>query len=216
MRMKGVVAALCLFASGCGVGWMVGLSVSPIVQTLVGSVVALIVTLASGLAGIKASAQDAPSSGQSPTPATVGGRIFKHSLDPVPIALFVVGLALGSSVGIYARTNNWLGLDPQLLVRQWKGSGLEDKEILQRAFNELYPPTTKSSTEGKPSNANAHEGVLFAVTADQKGLLLNAEGGVLKQRLLSLKNKNISDFVESHPDSASLTALRDILCLPGN
>lgn len=216
MRRTNVVAALCLFGSGCGVGWMVGLSVSPIVQTLVGSVVALLVTLASGLAGIKTSAQDPPSSEASPTPTTAGGGLFKRSLDPVPIALFVVGLALGSTFGIYARTNDWLGLDPQRLVKNWQGSGLDDKEILQRAFNELYPPTATSSQEGKPSTGNTHEGVLFSVTADQRGLLLNAEGGVLRQRLLSLKNKNITDFVESHPDSASLTALRDILCLPGN
>jgi hypothetical protein len=198
---------------------MVGLSVSPIVQTIVGSVVALLVTLASGLAGIKPSGESPPAGEDSHAPAAKGGRILKRSLDPVPVSLFVIGLALGASLGTYARTNDWLGPDPARLVSRWKGSGLEDKEILQRAFNELYPLSSTPSEdkkEEKPSSTTTHQGVLFAVTADQKAMLLTAQGNILKQRLLLLKNKYIDSFVQSHPDSASLTALRDILCLPGD
>jgi hypothetical protein len=99
-------AAVCVFVSGAGVGLMTGLSISPVVGTILASVMAVVITLASVLAGLEV------------TPgieaAQAGGsrRRDRIRLDPLPVAVLVVGLTAGAIGGATLRARNVLGMGP--------------------------------------------------------------------------------------------------------
>jgi cytoskeletal protein RodZ len=149
--MKGV----CLALSGIGVGWLIGLSVSPVIYIVITSLIAFIVSVTSALAGLKLDEAENNSSDQPNR---------KHKLqveiNPLPMTLMIVGLAVGASVGIYARTNNWLGPRPANFAARWKDTELSNKEISRRLFDELYPASPQNATvdtKSSPPNSNSSQ-----------------------------------------------------------
>ena len=140
--------AFCLLVAGIGVGWLVGLSVSPVIHIVITSLVAFAVSITSALAGLKVNPDKDDLSGASSLK-----RKFQVEVDPMPMMLMVVGLALGASLGVYGRTNNWLGPSPSRFVEQWKDTGLDSREISQRLFDTLYPAKSRSF---KPDNENTN------------------------------------------------------------
>src|SRR5947209_2819525 len=93
--------------AGLGLGWLIGLSVSPTIANTVAAVLALIVTITGVVSGVKAAEQPARASK------------FPISVDVVPVSFLVIGLAVGSSMGVYARSNDLLGPDLTLFTRKW-------------------------------------------------------------------------------------------------
>ena len=142
----------CLLVSGLALGWLVGLSASPVIQTILASLIAVVVSITGALAGLSSSDADKESGSSSeatenaPKPSNVQKRL-PALLDPMPVMLMVVGLACGASIGIYARTNDWLGARTNSLVEEWKDTGLSSKEITTRVFDSLYPPPTPVKSE---------------------------------------------------------------------
>jgi hypothetical protein len=84
----------------CGlfVGWMVGLSVSPVAGTVLSAVITMVITAAAVTAGLKSDDSDDDAW------AKISKR-FKAG----PIVALIVGLAVGATTGVYARTHEWLG-----------------------------------------------------------------------------------------------------------
>ena len=133
--------------SGLGLGWLVGLSVSPVIQIILTSLVAVTVSISSALAGIRPQDSQEEQSlsdnqGADKRRARKTGRAFPALLDPLPVMAMVVGLACGASVGVYARANGWLAARHNSYVAEWKETGLSAQEITTRVFNSLYPPPT--------------------------------------------------------------------------
>jgi hypothetical protein len=143
-RYNLVSTSLCLLLSGVSVGWLIGLSVSPVVYTVIASLVAVIVSIASTLAGIKIANEDL--SNEAPK-----SRKLNVEVNPIPIAAALVGIAIGASIGIYGRTNGWLGPNAGRIAEQWQDTGLDRKEIFKRLFDTLYPPT--SNAPGRDATA---------------------------------------------------------------
>lgn len=136
---------VCLFLSGLAIGWLVGLSVSPIIQTVLTSIIAVIVGISSTLAGIKKpSLEDDQTQNKKE-------RLLSE-VSPMPTMFLVVGLAIGASVGVYARTNNWLGLSSKNVVEEWAATGLKKEAIASRIFDTLYPPAQVVVTGSHESN----------------------------------------------------------------
>lgn len=77
---------LCLV--GCGIGWLAGLSVSPVVSV----VLSTLLGIAAGLLAVMKGADPAN----------------RSSIDAGPAAWLVVGIALAATMGIVARTHKWL------------------------------------------------------------------------------------------------------------
>lgn len=169
--------SFCLLLSGLGLGWLVGLSISPVIQTVLASLVAVVVSLSSALAGLRPSEPEVDDSQETGSAKDTGHRRrrrFPILLDPLPVMTMVIGLAFGTAVGIYARTNDLLGSRNNLLVEEWKDTGLTAKEITTRVFDSLYPPssngesalqehaptpptdqnTNSTQTQQQPSNTN--------------------------------------------------------------
>jgi hypothetical protein len=92
--------ALYIVISGACVGFLAGLSVSPVAGALLSTVTALVVGVTSTLAGVQIS--------------KAGSDAFKSdgsrvTVSALPGALLVVGIVVGSTIGIYTRTHDWLG-----------------------------------------------------------------------------------------------------------
>ena len=90
-----------LIVIGLGIGWLIGLSITPgttlTVITSIMTVVVLLITVVSGLES-----------------KVLENEHLKWKVSSIPIVFFVIGLAGGASVGVYARTHNWLGVDSPL------------------------------------------------------------------------------------------------------
>jgi hypothetical protein len=136
-----------LLISGIGIGWLIGLSVSPVIYVVITSVIALVVSIISALAGLKLNEPETQSSDESRKK-----RRLQVEINPVPMTLTIVGLVIGASVGIYGRTNNWLGPRPSNFVERWKDTELSKKEISKRLFDELYPPKVEGVTPEQTSS----------------------------------------------------------------
>ncbi|HKS29637.1 MAG TPA: hypothetical protein VJS44_17545 [Pyrinomonadaceae bacterium] len=148
-----VVKGLCLLLSGVGIGWLIGLSVSPVIHIIITSLIALAVSVTGTLAGINIDQKESAAE-----PDDKPKRRVLVEVNPVPLMLVVIGLAIGSSIGVYARTNSWLGPDPNSFVEKWKDTELTKREIVRRLFDDLYPPragSTTSTTAGDSAAANA-------------------------------------------------------------
>lgn len=159
-----LVKGISLFLSGVSVGWLIGLSVSPIIHVIIASLIALVVSITGALAGVNILKEDSAAEGEKSKPKT------RVEVDPVPLMLMAIGIVAGSSFGVYARTNSWLGPNPSAFVEKWKDTELTKKEISRRLFDELYPPNVDlssatsgglpspgaQSSAGPPANQNSN------------------------------------------------------------
>ena len=120
---------------GFGIGWLLGLSISPVVSIVITSVTgvaAAVITVMSGLEG-KLSGLIVSSEQQI--------SVSSSKIDSRPRAALIIGLFLGSIVGIQARNHNWLGTDLSAGLKQWTITGLTEQEIARRLFELKYPYT---------------------------------------------------------------------------
>jgi hypothetical protein len=83
-----------LLVPGAALGWMVGMSVSPVAQTIVTAVGTVLLGAVSALAGVRTESKAA----NGPT----------QQVHVSPISFVLLWLALGSAFGVYTRTHDWL------------------------------------------------------------------------------------------------------------
>ena len=215
MKPNKSLNSIYLFLTGLGIGWIVGLSVSPVVHILLGSILALVVTFASTAAGLSQTDKSGEPKNSSEANSLLK-QASKIQIDPRPIAYFIIGIAIGSAIGVYARTNDWLTASPEVIIKRWEGDGLNETEIRNRLFNEIYPPQIFENGEDKTSNESRSGGVLFAVTAKTCDELRGKHGDDLRSELKILNDKRINILLKSISDSASLEALKELLCEGNN
>jgi hypothetical protein len=116
--------ALCLGVCGLGIGWLIGLSVSPTLNIVVTALLTVVTGALSALVGI---------------------NVHEHKtlsavrVDLSPVAILIAGIVMGSAVGVHARTNDWFGPDVGRLSQPWTAVGLDRKQVAQRLFEELHP-----------------------------------------------------------------------------
>ncbi|CAK8712365.1 hypothetical protein GKODMF_03945 [Candidatus Electrothrix gigas] len=175
--------AISLVIIGFGVGWLTGLSISPVVAALLSSIIGAVLVLAAVLSGF--------SYGDN-------ASLIKNVSDisPVPFALLMVGIILGTSSGIWVRTHNMLGVISvekqdnsftklqeeltQLKEQEgteeqkgkWEGLDIPLSDIAQRIIDKHYPKgggVNKSAAASSSSSEKAskkdditREGVLFS------------------------------------------------------
>ena len=163
----GVITALVV--TGFGIGWLAGLSVSPVVSIVLTMVTGSVATIIAALSGVKEEFLKAEAQ------PTVLKRLLA-AVTPVPLAWLVVGLLIGSSWGLWARTHNWFSPDPppppaplslKEEVQQWVDLGLDQQEVVNKFFASrvnLPPPTPPTKLSNQTPTAT--DSVLFA-TANQ-------------------------------------------------
>lgn len=142
-----------LLITGVGIGWLIGLSVSPVVSIVITAVTGSAAAIIAALSGL----EDKPDEGKEasrPKPP-----LLRWNIDPLPLMLLVVGILLGSLLGIKARNDGWLGTDLSIEVKKWTDVGLVDagftqEEIVRRLFESQYYTGTTTlaakSSQGSP------------------------------------------------------------------
>lgn len=90
MTKESFFNSMSLIIIGLGIGWLAGLSVTPVIVSIIVALFGVIAPLIAILVGV--------------TPKN------EQRINLLPIALLIVGLALGSILGIFARTHNLLGV----------------------------------------------------------------------------------------------------------
>lgn len=100
MRSKKFVNALCLLISAVSVGWIAGMSVSPVVDTVVSSLLSVLVAIASLSSGLNDKA----------TAVAERSSFIKQlaGINLLSIAVLTAGIVIGSCLGIYTRTHQLL------------------------------------------------------------------------------------------------------------
>jgi hypothetical protein len=186
-----------LMVCGLGVGWLIGLSISPVVAVAVTAVMTVVVGLAGALAGLEQPHAD----GQRPS-------LRSQSLNPTPLMVLVIGIVAGSGLGITARANAWLSPTVDQVAKRW--NGIDRGEISRRLFDQLYPPptTNASGTEPKPYlTATA----LFAASEDECDRFRSKQGEDLRTELRSsVTSPAAKRFAEAVQDPAALKAAVEI------
>ncbi|MEZ4618057.1 MAG: hypothetical protein R2867_21450 [Caldilineaceae bacterium] len=136
---------------GFGIGWLVGLSVSPVTNIVVSSLTSLVAAIALVRSGKKQPESSANTGGTEPVNTA-------HQPNAWPIATLVIGIFIGSTIGLLVRTHNLLSpsgpLPPQTLslqeeIQQWVDLGMEQDEVVQGYFQNRVnqkPSTTPIPT----------------------------------------------------------------------
>jgi hypothetical protein len=210
-----------IFASGLGIGFLVGLSASPVVSALIGGIVSLAAGVVSALCGVRLEKSEPPP-GEKLNQAVGSqgkgnGSAFTAHVTPLPIAFLVISIVLGSLLGLRARTQEWFAESPEHLSDKWqKSTGLTKEQIAVRLFNSIYGvgKGEAKSEEGKESEAKPiAAGVLFAVAAEECKRLRSLDAKDLRLEVQAL-GPNIKQFALQCKSDEDLKLAFDLLICP--
>jgi hypothetical protein len=203
---------LSVVVSGFGIGWLMGVTTSPVVQIVVGALVSAVV-------GITAVANVIPgfsplSRANDDDDSPRGSRTLRESTS----ALLVVGILIGSASGIAVRTRNWLAPSPSEVIETWSSRGLDRKVIAQRLFDQVYPgsPTEDVTKDEKKeplkSDPKVGTGVLFSLSVDECNSLRLRTGVALINELATSPNEKLKRLSKMTSDTKLLSELVELLC----
>lgn len=197
---------IALFITGAGMGWLIGLSVSPVVGIVITCVTGIATTLIIALSGS-------------------GDKKPNWTINPWTIAVFVIGLAVLSPVGVWFRTHNLFGLDEAKLQDKIKASDLEDElqkwetvgisrtVTAERLFNYVYDGNASKELSANLALAPPADGSAsvtvggLAANSTTECILLRsmlAKENVTVQRALELSAVDRWQILASITDTAKL------------
>lgn len=199
------VQGISILLIGLGIGWLAGLSVSPVVTAIVTSLLGII-------AGVVASLKTLKQSGAE------NAKLRPLRVDALPAALLVVGIALAVPMGIVTRTHHLLEPAPEQSTAQTTPSkphadSTTPENDLQRALVNFFDRTLQSIDRasvdrfgGAPSNLPQEQCDRLAHLADR---------GENKAFIGELKNSSLpyaKEFASRIDDVKTLRVIVDVLC----
>ena len=134
---SGVITALVV--TGFGIGWLAGLSVSPVVSIVLTSVTGIAAAVVTALSGLK----------EDPADPKVKERRRLPQIEVWPLAILLVGMLIGSTLGILARNNHLFGSDVTSEIQKWAAADVPKEAVIDRLFGAtaLYSPYTQPYTK---------------------------------------------------------------------
>lgn len=147
---------------GLSIGWLMGLSLSPTVQTVISTLLGLLISGVALLAGIRITdaGSTAPAAPSTETEKTAGNAELATEtlaeikspktkaadteamsgpiISIVPLAILCVTIAVGATLGGLARTNGMIGPSPTLFAWRWRNTGIKSDELQNRLFDTLF------------------------------------------------------------------------------
>ncbi|WP_020605920.1 hypothetical protein [Spirosoma spitsbergense] len=178
--MNRILNIFALLASGLAVGWMMGMSVSPVIQTALNSLLVVLVGVLGLLAGTQSlfTADD-----------DISHRRWLSYLNEVnllPVGVFLFFLAFGSAVGVFTRTNAILGPSPKWLASHWNLDSAQQSRLNQHLV---------AATFGLPDNVGI---VTASVPAWQQGILFSTSVREFCLRTQTLHDAELQDELKRH------------------
>lgn len=168
-----------LVVIGFGIGWLAGLSVSPVLSIVMNGVIGIAAAVITVLTGLKeftvkeqsdsqSENQKSPDTHNKQSESSEGDQedsyttvvqseqekiLSRWQIDPLPVALLVLGIFLGTNVGIWVRNHNLFGVDEttalsqklknettalSLELEKWSAIGLDRTYVARRLFEAQY------------------------------------------------------------------------------
>jgi len=199
-----LLVGLCMLLSGIGIGWLIGLSVSPVLYILITSIVTIAAGITSTLTGLEAKADKANEDESASTKPTSTKRDIQ--INPLPLTTLIIGLVIGTSVGVYARTNEWLGPNIEKLTEKWKDTEYSKRDIARVIFAQLHgtieaapqstanpaAPSTTGSTETTTGARDSTQplGGGSSTTGATRNQNVNSGGQTIKMPQVIIKPNN--------------------------
>jgi len=198
---------------GCGIGWLIGLSVSEVVSIVITSLTGSAAAVIAVMSGLEKNSSDESEPDKN-------NKLTQWQVNPIPLALLVIGLFLGSSAGVWARNNHVLGSDVSAEVAKWSQVGLLETgiitktELIRRVFEAQYPPNP-SANPAPMTTQNSMLGTnLFATGVEECNILRKAAIDS-PERLVKALERNDSlktlPTIESDPEKLN-RIVKEILC----
>ncbi len=212
---------LALVVTGFGIGWLAGLSVSPVVSIVITTLTGTVATILAALSGVKEEFLDVETS-----PNTL--RRLLRWVTPVPLAWLVAGLVIGASTGLWARTHNWLSPDPPapppvvLLkdeIQQWVDLGIAQDEVVRSYFQSRFT-SIQPTAPTVPFNPTPtfRDSILYATASPEEcviwtGLIEKERYADLVTEIRSSAVKPFRQLPEIITDTVQLAAIvGEVLC----
>ena len=203
---------------GISLGWLVGLSQSPVIAGVVTALVAAAAALVGALGG-------GPGEAASESPSGLRGVV--SMITPAPLAALMIGLAIGASAGLFARNAQLFSPKPpdrmketESLVARWEALGIERSVIVARLF-ERELPADKDDGAGDsetPEQVAVPSGLVASGAAEEcAGFRRAGKDRILFE--LSSSNRpgvrSLANALANNPDSARLGELMlEAVCPP--
>lgn len=187
-----ILNIISLFICGLSVGWLIGLSVSPVIQTVIGSILATITSAITILSSFQ----------NGDLKEKVTDKFGEINM--LPLALFLLGLSIASTLGIYARTNDWFGINPISFKNKWDIKEKDTTGIIETLYNSRYGQDSKESSD-------KNQGVLLGNSANCNELLkINDEATLISQlQQLGPEWQKLADSVQENVSTQNrMTVLR--------
>jgi hypothetical protein len=207
MRITKSTILFVLVSGGC-LGWLTGLSLSPAVHVVIGATVGLVGTIVSALSGVVVKNPEKEELGKPPTLASSDLKI-----SPIPIAVFMLGLALAAPLGILARTHEWFSQPLEKRVEAWEKLGITKDDITKHLFENAYPISSGTSQAKTPETTppKGPEGGLYSLTITERGALRTLSLGSLREFMRSSSNPLLKLLAADISDDSTLQrAARDL------
>lgn len=199
-----------LLICGLSVGWIMGLSISPIAHIVIGSLMGVIVVVLSLQIGISYNNNHSLWNIINLSVGSSEEDEKKRRINIYPIAIIFIGLIFGSSLGIFARTNDWFGLDIDKEAQFWNDRGQKKQQIYDAIFEWKY--NVSSDLNEQLVNIKTRT-FLFSVPSNFCNLIEYKYGEILRTHLILLGDKKIKYFAENCKDSLALHLFKETLCL---
>lgn len=149
--MNAIGRSLVIVVGGLGTGWMVGMSNSPIVASVVTSLLALLVTFVTMVSGVNKTQGSEKS-----IISRVTSALASNVTSPIPIMLLILAIAIGTIPGIWVRDHRilapreapskvgWvLESDLNALVSKYEKHGLDAEYVAQKVLEVELGITSK-------------------------------------------------------------------------
>ena len=198
-----------VFVTGIAIGWLLGLSASPVLSIAVTSIMTLVSGLIAASMGLpepvaheKSQTENAKEDSWSKVPS-----VRRFRVDPLPLMILMLGLCLGATIGVVARTHDLFGFDPDREAKKWKKTNLPEQEIYRTLFAENFKADSAPATR---------LGVLFADEAKSVDVhcrdVQETDPSELRRKLALLSDQRVVHFAVNAPEPALKPFIKDFLC----
>lgn len=193
---------------GVGVGWLVGMSVSPVVSIVITSVTATAAAIIAVLSGLEDT-------------RSLESEDLHNNLKYVPkrvrvgpLVALVIGIVLGAAVGLSSRSASVFGSDLDAEISKWTKYGRTQKDVANILFAAAYP---LSGSDAAPNRGWAGDppGVLFGSSSDLASAcigLTGLEGAELRKFAKGSTLEGVRRIAGAVEDPAALKAVLEVIC----
>lgn len=191
---KGVRHVAACVAIGAGIGWLTGLSDSPVVQTVIGAVIAVVGTVVAALMGLKSES---------------GAKLPK--IDPAPLVALIVGLAVAAPAGIVVREHR--GLHRWLLGPEEPTRSAEPAVSAQPTMSAATPSPAPPGARPEASKpAVARFALHSSVTVEDCEEIRAAAPNGLRMAFRTANSLVLQEIGTKVEDAGTLESIRKLIC----